>query len=72
MEINLSGDEQKSEKEKAFDLLDALSRSGSLFIDSSELHIVIGVTHGFEQSVMETIIREKLNPIEKWNDRHHC
>lgn len=55
----------KTEKEKAFDLLDALSRSGSLPIAYSELHVIICVTHRFENDVMGTVIRENINPIEK-------
>jgi hypothetical protein len=55
----------KSEKEKAFDLLDALSRSGSLPISCSELHVMISVTHCFEKDVMGTVIQDNINPIEK-------
>ncbi|KAL3906377.1 MAG: hypothetical protein SGILL_009294 [Bacillariaceae sp.] len=61
----LGSDEIKSEKDKAFDLLDALSRSGSLPIPYSELHVIVCVTHCFEKSVMETVIQDNINPIEK-------
>eukprot|EP00534_Pseudo-nitzschia_fraudulenta_P008520 CAMPEP_0201150568 /NCGR_PEP_ID=MMETSP0851-20130426/11673_1 /ASSEMBLY_ACC=CAM_ASM_000631 /TAXON_ID=183588 /ORGANISM="Pseudo-nitzschia fraudulenta, Strain WWA7" /LENGTH=1014 /DNA_ID=CAMNT_0047427253 /DNA_START=66 /DNA_END=3110 /DNA_ORIENTATION=- len=61
----LAKDEIESEKSKAFDLLDALSRSGSLVIPFSELHIVICATHRFEKNVMETVIQDNINPIEK-------
>jgi len=54
-----------SEKSRAFDLLDALSRSGSLDIPYSDLHVLICVTHGFEKSVMGTVIQDNINPIEK-------
>jgi len=54
-----------SEKSRAFDLLDALSRSGSLEIPFSELHVVICATHRFEKNVMETVIQDNINPIEK-------
>jgi hypothetical protein len=43
----------------------AISRSGALPIDTSELHIVIAVTHCFEKQIMETIIQDNVNPIEK-------
>jgi hypothetical protein len=46
-------------------LLDALSRSGSLAISFSELHVVICATHSFEKNVMETVIEDNINPIEK-------
>lgn len=57
--------EVKSEKDKAFDLLDALSRSGSLPIKCSELHVIVSTTHCFEKDVMNTIIEDNINPIEK-------
>lgn len=54
-----------SEGKKTMDLLTAISRSGSLPIDASELHIVIAVTHGFDRQIMNTIIEDNVNPIEK-------
>lgn len=62
---SLSSEEIKKEKNKAFDLLDALSRSGSLPIAYSELHVVIAVTHCFDKDVMSTVICDNVNPIEK-------
>ena len=62
---SLLQEEQKTEKNKAFDLLDALSRSGSLPIACAELHVVLGVTHCFENTVMGTVIEDNVNPIEK-------
>jgi hypothetical protein len=69
----LSSAEEKSlgvkaltgEKNKAFDLLDALSRSGSLPIDQATLHIVIASTHCFDKSLLDTVIEDNVNPIEK-------
>merc|ERR1712025_562896 len=54
-----------TETAQAFDLLDALSRSGSLSIACSELHVVVCATHRFERSVMNTVIVDNVNPIEK-------
>jgi len=63
--ILLGKDLIASEKSRAFDLLDALSRSGSLEIPFSDLHVVICATQRFEKSVMETVIEDNINPIEK-------
>jgi hypothetical protein len=54
-----------SEMNKAMDLLRAISRSGSLPIESSELHVVVAVSHCFENYIMETLIEDNINPIEK-------
>jgi hypothetical protein len=61
----LDSSDIRTETSKAFDLLDALSRSGSLAIASSELHIIVSATHRFENDVMGTIIEDNINPIEK-------
>jgi len=63
-------DDQKREKNKAFDLLDALSRSGSLPIACAELHIIVASTHSFEQSVVDTVVKQNVNPIEKIERSH--
>ena len=55
----------RSEKNKAFDLLDAISRSGTLTIECAELHVVVAVSHCFENDVMGSIIQDNVNPIEK-------
>ena len=55
----------RTEKNKAFDLLDALSRSGSLAIGSAELHVIVAVSHCFENDVMGTVVEDSINPIEK-------
>jgi hypothetical protein len=61
----LSADEQKQEQNKAFDLIDALSRSGSLSFDYAELHVVIAATHCFDKTLMDTVVIDNVNPIEK-------
>jgi hypothetical protein len=62
---NLGSDELQQEKNKAFELLDALSRSGSLPIESSELHVIVAVTHCCEKDLIWTIIQDNINPIQK-------
>merc|ERR1711862_504605 len=47
------------------DLLTAISRSGSLPIESSELHVIVAVSHCFENEIVDTVIVDNINPIEK-------
>jgi len=61
----LNAKKQEEEKDKAFDLLDALSRSGSLPIACAELHVMVASTHCFKKSVMNTVVEDNINPIEK-------
>jgi hypothetical protein len=55
---------QRAEKNACFDLLDALTRSGALEIEA-DLHAVLTVCHGFHHNVMDTLVRDNVNPIEK-------
>ena len=57
--------EQGDEKTRCFDLLDALSCSGTLEIDCASLHVVVAATHCFDESIVNTIVRKNINPIEK-------
>jgi hypothetical protein len=61
----LSPSDIETEKKKAFDLLDAISRSGTLPIACAELHVVVAVSHCFDNDLMGTIIQDNINPIEK-------
>ena len=63
--IILTDDKKKEEHNKAFDLLDALSKSGVLPMSHSEMHIVIASTHCFDKSVVNTVVQDNVNPIEK-------
>merc|ERR1712176_659629 len=62
---SLDAEEVKKERNKAFDLLDALCRSGSLPVAYNELHVVVAVTHCFDKDVMSTVVCDNVNPIEK-------
>ena len=62
---SLHANEQAEKKAEAFDLLDALSRSGELEFEHASLHVVIAATHCFDQSLVDTVIRGNANPIEK-------
>eukprot|EP00475_Leptophrys_vorax_P036225 TRINITY_DN60812_c0_g1_i1.p1 TRINITY_DN60812_c0_g1~~TRINITY_DN60812_c0_g1_i1.p1 ORF type:complete len:946 (+),score=253.54 TRINITY_DN60812_c0_g1_i1:36-2840(+) len=61
----IESSKQDSERDRAFDLLDALSRSGSLPFDEASLHVIVGVTHCFDKTLTNTVIQENTNPIER-------
>jgi hypothetical protein len=60
----LGSDEQKKERDAAFDLLDALTKSGALPLEHASLHIVVAATHCFDKTVTETVIQDNVNPTE--------
>jgi hypothetical protein len=57
--------EHEQERHKAFDLLDALTKSGALSVDHASLHVVIAATHCFDRTLLDTVIQGNVNPIEK-------
>mmetsp|Transcript_39995 Transcript_39995/g.94934 ORF Transcript_39995/g.94934 Transcript_39995/m.94934 type:complete len:941 (+) Transcript_39995:62-2884(+) len=59
----LQEEELRSEKTQAFDLLDALTRSGALVIEDASLHIVVAATHAFDKSLVDTVVQDNVNPL---------
>jgi len=57
--------EQDQERDKAYDLLDALSCAGCLPFDHAELHVILAATHCFDATLINTVIQQNINPIEK-------
>ena len=57
-ELQLAG-----EKSAAFDLLDALTRSGALVCLAAQLHVFVAGSHSFAESVMDTVGRDGVDPI---------
>jgi hypothetical protein len=62
---SLDSDAQKKEKDAAFDLLDALTKSGALPVEHASLHVVVAATHCFDKSILETLVQDNVNPIDK-------
>lgn len=61
----LAGDGLKREKDAAYDLLDALTKSGALPVEHASLHVVLAATHCFDKTVTETVVQDNVSPIEK-------
>lgn len=61
----LGSDEQKKEKDAAFDLLDALTKSGALPLENASLHVVVAASHCFDQSLLATVTQDNVNPIDQ-------
>jgi len=59
----LQEEEIKSETSRALDLLDLLSRSGTLSLSHVDHHVIMGKSHWFEHSIMETLVQQNLNPL---------
>jgi hypothetical protein len=63
--VTLGEDELRTERSKAIDLLDALTKSGALPLEDAQLHVVNVVTHCFDKTLMRTVARDNINPIER-------
>eukprot|EP00808_Paulinella_micropora_P022190 g12445.t1 len=61
----MSEKEQETHKKQAFDLLDALTRSGDIPLEHSDLHIILPVAHSFQQDLLDTLVKRNINPVEK-------
>lgn len=60
----LHEEDQRSERNAAFDLLDALSRSGALPVRYASLHLILAATHRFDETLVDTVVKGNVNPIE--------
>ena len=63
---SFTNDKQKKAKNEAFDLLDALTRSGAMpILTGASFHVVMATTHCFDKSLMNTLVQDNINPIDK-------
>jgi hypothetical protein len=62
---SLGRSEQRTERQRAFDLLDALTRSGGLSIPDAEVHVLVATAHCFDSTLIETVIQGNVNPVQK-------
>jgi len=62
---SLDSEDQKKEKDAAFDLLDALTKSGAIPVQHASLHIVVAATHCFDKTITDTVVMQNMNPIDK-------
>ena len=56
--------QQRIERQKCYDLIDALSKSGLLPFDDVQVHMLSVSTHRFADSLMDTLVVRNVNPIE--------
>ena len=62
---SLGATEQQHARRQAFDLLDALTKSGAISLTDASLHVLVAATHVFDRSVLETLVQRDVNPLEK-------
>mmetsp|Transcript_19018 Transcript_19018/g.52359 ORF Transcript_19018/g.52359 Transcript_19018/m.52359 type:complete len:145 (+) Transcript_19018:659-1093(+) len=60
----LRAEEQRSERARTLDLIDALTRSGALRLEDATLHVVLAATHSFDKGLVETVVQDSVNPID--------
>ena len=61
--ITMQEEQQECETKRTFDLLDCLSRSGALSLDTGSFHVLMASTHCFDQTLIDTLIKQNINPI---------
>ena len=66
MDMSFVATKQRTAKTEAYDLLDALTRSGAMpILTGASLHVVMATTHCFDKTLMDTLVQNNVNPIDK-------
>ena len=55
----------ESERSAAFRLLTSLTKGGEVPLARAELHVVTVATHCFDETLMDTVVKANVNPIER-------
>ena len=55
---------QRLEKQACYDLIDSLTKSGALPL-TAQLHVLVAATHVFGESVMDTLVKGNVDPIQR-------
>jgi hypothetical protein len=63
--VQLNGSSQLQEKNRAYDLLDGLTKSGAITVEDVDIHVIVSTTHCFDLSLMDTVVQRNVNPIER-------
>eukprot|EP01059_Diplonema_ambulator_P001836 TRINITY_DN11538_c0_g1_i1.p1 TRINITY_DN11538_c0_g1~~TRINITY_DN11538_c0_g1_i1.p1 ORF type:complete len:156 (+),score=69.00 TRINITY_DN11538_c0_g1_i1:62-469(+) len=62
--VTVDKGKQKEEKERAFDLMAALTKGGEMELHA-DIDIVMTHLHCFDKTLMDTVIQDNTNPIAK-------
>ena len=62
--VGLTEADLKLETDRAFDLIDSLTKTADLPLEDTEVHVFLTVTHDFEEVVLENVIKNNENIIE--------
>ncbi len=64
VQLTLDVEAQGTERNAAFDLLDALTKSGGMLLQDVTLHCLIAHTVCFDKTLMDVLVQDNINPIE--------
>ena len=65
LSLDMAVEQQKEARSEALHLLDALTHSGGLELHDVHLHVLVAVTHFFDKTLMQTLVCDNVNPIDR-------